>query len=153
MAEWETDRLFAAVARKRECLARLREIGLVQRDLIVRGELGELMRLLAAKQRLLDQLKLVEREIDPFRGQAPAERVWRSDAAREACAATLRECQSLLAAIVDQERDSEAALQERRDEAALRLEGSLAAGRSRAAYASDAHAARGAPSLDLASGE
>lgn len=152
MAEWETDRLLAAVARKRECLARLREVGLVQRDLIVRGEISELMRLLAAKQRLLDQLKLVELELAPFRGQAPEQRVWRDAATREACAGALRDCQSLLATIVDQERESETALQQRRDEAAVRLEGAVAAGHSRAAYA-EARLAPGARSLDLATGD
>lgn len=135
MAEWETDRLLSAVARKRECLLRLRDVGLVQRDLVLRGDLGELMRLLAAKQRLLDELKLAERQIDPFRGQAPESRIWRSAAAREACASAVRECQVLLAAIVEQERESEEALQARRAEAAERLEGTSAAMASRAAYA------------------
>lgn len=154
MSEPETDRLAAAVVRKRECLLRLREAGLVQRDLILRGELSELLRLLATKQRLLDQLQLVERELEPFRGQDPQQRQWRSESERSSCAAALGDCQSLLAQIVEQERSSEETLRSRRDEAALRLEEASHAGQSRAAYTATAHSrSESLGQLDLRTGD
>ncbi|MHB8899064.1 MAG: hypothetical protein ACYC6Y_09990, partial [Thermoguttaceae bacterium] len=68
---------------------------------------------------------------------------------RAGCSRLLDECQSLLRETVEQERQSEAALTVRRDEAAVRLQRSHAAGCARGAYTHP-----GAPSigqLDLSS--
>ena len=40
----------------------------------------DLLKLLAAKQTVLDQLQQVERQLDPFRDEDPEARVWRSPA-------------------------------------------------------------------------
>ena len=76
---------------------------------------------LAAKQRVLNDLQRVERALDPFRDQDPESRVWRNAEARADCARLLDECERLLQETVEQERQSEAALTVRRDEAACQV--------------------------------
>lgn len=136
MIELETDKIAALVCQKRELLLRLREMGRRQLALAGDGPMGQLLDVLAAKQRLLDVLERVERALDPFRGQDPGARRWRSAEARAACAGMLDECARLLRETVEQERESEAALTVRRDEAAERLQSAHLAGQARGAYTS-----------------
>ncbi|MGI6416507.1 MAG: hypothetical protein ACOX1P_12625 [Thermoguttaceae bacterium] len=135
MIELETDKLTALVRQKRDLLIRFREMGQRQLQLVCEGSMGQLLDVLAAKQRLLDALERVERWLDPFRGQDPGTRQWRSAEARDACAELLDECERLLHVTVQQERESEAALMVRRDEAAERLQNAHLADQARGAYA------------------
>lgn len=134
MTELETDTLTGLVRQKRDLLLRLREMGRRQLELVGEGGMGQLLDVLAAKQRLLDSLQQIERALDPFRGQDPGARRWRNDEARAGCARLLDECASLLRETVAQERESEAALTVRRDEAAERLQTAHLAGQARGAY-------------------
>jgi len=135
MTQLETDVVAELIRRKRDLLTRLREMGRRQMELVSDGAMTQLLDVLAAKQRVLDELQRVERDLDPFRGEDPDRRTWRSEALRLECAALLDECEQLLRETVEQERQSEAALTVRRDEAAVRLEGAHLAGRARGAYA------------------
>lgn len=132
--EYETDVLAELVARKRDGLLRLREMGRVQYGLIEADEMAGLLELLCAKQRVLSELQELERRLDPFRGQAPHERRWRSAEARRHCAAAIDESEALLAEIIGQERLCEEALRRRRDEAAQRLQIAHLADEARGAY-------------------
>lgn len=131
---FETDTLAGLIQRKRDCLQSLYEMGKRQMEFVADGEMARLLDVLAAKQRVLNDLQRVERALDPFRDQDPETRVWRSTEARADCAKLLDECERLLRETVEQERQSEAALTVRRDEAAVRLHGAHAAGRARGAY-------------------
>lgn len=136
MTPLETDTLAGLIQRKRDYLQSLRDMGKRQMEFVADGEMTRLLDVLAAKQRVLNDLQRVERALDPFRDQDPATRHWRNAEARANCARLLDECERLLRETVEQERQSEAALTVRRDEAAVRLQGAHAAGRARGAYSS-----------------
>lgn len=139
MPPTDTDALTALIRRKRDHLLTLREMGKRQLEFVADGEMTRLLDVLAAKQRVLNDLQRVERALDPFRDQDPEARVWRNGEARAACAGLLDQCQELLRETVEQERQSEAALTVRRDEAAVRLHGAHAAGCARGAYSNLGH--------------
>jgi hypothetical protein len=130
----QTDVLKDLIRVKRECLLQLREMGRRQLALIEEGDLTSLMDVLAAKQRPLVTLQRIERALDLFRNQDPQQREWRSAADRVQCAEQLKQCETLLAEIVSQEKCCEIALIRRRDEAAARLQGAHLAGHARHAY-------------------
>ncbi len=145
----ETDKLAGLIQRKRDCLLSLHEMGKRQMEFVADGEMARLLDVLAAKQRVLNDLQRVERALDPFRDQDPETRLWRSAEARADCARLLDECERLLRETVEQERQSEAALTVRRDEAAVKLHGAHAAGRARGAYSNQGNSS--ISQLDLSS--
>ena len=135
----ETDVLFDLIRAKRECLVQLRDIGCRQLELIEAGAMTALLDLLAAKQRTIAQLQRIEKALDPFRGQQPERRPWRTPEDRQRCAEQLKQCETLLTEILDQEKQSENVLVHRRDEAAARLQGAQLAGQVRGAYIAEPH--------------
>jgi hypothetical protein len=140
MSNNETDILSDLIRVKRECLVQLRDMGRKQLELIDAGDMSSLMNLLAVKQRPLLTLQRIERALNPFRNQDPDKRIWRSPDARAQCAEQVKQCESLLAEIVSQEKHCEAALVKRRDEAAAQLQGAHLAGYARHAYLPQANA-------------
>ncbi len=143
-----TDLLGDLIRRKHNCLLHLRDLGQRQLALVRRGSMDELLDVLAAKQHLLVELQRIERGLDPFRQEDPEQRTWRSAEERQRCAEELARCDSLLAEIMTQEKQSEHELIRRRDEAARRLQGAHRAAQARQAYTEDAPASAG---LDLTS--
>ena len=137
MAAPETDILADLIGSKRECLVRLREMGRRQLELIGEGDMTALLDVLAAKQRSLEKLHRIERNLDPFRGQDPDRRRWRTPEDRRLCTEQLEQCERLLAEIISQEKCSEGALLLRRDEAANRLQSTHLAGQAREAYTAE----------------
>ena len=130
----DTDILADLVRAKRSCLIQLRDAGRRQLELIDGGNMTALLDLLAAKQRTIAQLQRIERALDPFRGQDPGQRRWRTPQNRAACSEQLQQCEMLLGEIIGQEKCSESSLTRRRDEAAVRLQGVHLAGVARGAY-------------------
>src|SRR5690606_2690930 len=108
-----------------------------QLSLIHREDMSELLSLLSAKQQLLSRLQVIERQLDPYRGQSPDERQWRSTAVRSRCAQLLDRCEALLAEIVGQEKQSEQQLRIYRDDIGSRLAGAHSAGQARSAYVAE----------------
>jgi hypothetical protein len=145
----DTQLLLELMDRKRQILAQLCQQGLRQLQLIDHDDLGELLQVLAVKQRLIAALDQTERELDPFRDQRAEERRWRTPADRAHCARLLNDCEALLAESLRQERLSETRLKQRRDETASRLAISHAAGEARHAYG--AQDELGLRQLDLSS--
>ncbi|MDZ7617870.1 MAG: hypothetical protein U1E05_12775 [Patescibacteria group bacterium] len=138
MASLETDVLFDLIRSKRECLERLQMMGQRQMELIEADQMTALLDLLAYKQRTLGDLQKIERNLNPFRGQSPETRQWRSEEARRRCAEELNTCETLLAGIIERERASEQAMISRRDRAAAQLQGMHRASQARASYAGPA---------------
>ncbi len=93
----DTNPLLELIDRKRQILAQLCQQGLRQLQLIDRDDLGELLQVLAVKQRLIAALEQTERNLDPFREQRPEERSWQTPADRDRCAKLLNDCEALLA--------------------------------------------------------
>lgn len=149
MTTFETDLLAELIGRRCDCLRELRDMGRWQLELIGKGTMTELLDLLSTKQRLLGELQRIERGLDPFRGQDPQARRWRSPERRQQCARQLEECESLVEEIVDRERQSERELTRRRDEVAAQLQGLHRAGQARGAYT--AQPGPGVSQIDLSS--
>jgi len=139
MPTFETDVLAELIRDKHECLVHLREMGRRQFELIDEGDMTALLDLLTAKQRVLEKLQRIERALDPFRGQDPDGRRWRTAEDRRLCTEQLQQCERLLAEIISQEKCSEGVLLRRRDEAASRLESAHLAGQARQAYTAQPH--------------
>ncbi len=135
MPPLDTDTLAALIAKKHELLVQLRDLGRRQMELIDLGDMTQLLKLLASKQRLLAGMHATERQLDPFRHQDPNTRPWPTAAARDRCAAMADECDKLMAEVMSREKQSESQLRYRRDEAAARLQGVHAAAQARQAYA------------------
>ena len=134
MSALETDVLAELIRSKRECLMQLRDLGRRQIELIEVGDVTTLLDVLAVKQRSLLKLQQIERTLDPFRGQDPDKRRWRTPDLRSECNEQLRQCETLLSEIISREKVAEGALTRRRDETAKRLQGAHRAGQARQAY-------------------
>jgi hypothetical protein len=130
----DTDNLHDLIRRKHHHLTQMHGLGLRQLQAVQESDYGLLLKLLAAKQSLLDGLQVLERRIDPYRGEAPADRIWRSQQQRQECAQLLDECEALLREVVQQELQSQQALAVARDEAADMLQLGAAAATAHSAY-------------------
>lgn len=134
MPHADTNTLARLVRRKHDCLAQLLALGREQQALVVDGDLNELLRVLAAKQRWLAVLQEAQQQLAPFRDQAPGDRQWANEADRQQCAHLLQRCEAMLGEIVAQEKQSENILERRRDETSTRLQGMHVAETARSAY-------------------
>lgn len=144
-----TRQLAELIEAKHACLVALRALSRQQATLIDSGDMAELLRMFAGKQRLIEQLHELERGLDPFRQQDPDRRLWRSASERQRCAALLGEAQALFDEVLDQERENETNLKLRRDEVADKLQSLQSASEARQAYADTGES--GTTGLDLAS--
>ncbi|HET6882632.1 MAG TPA: hypothetical protein VFI31_20865 [Pirellulales bacterium] len=134
MTLWETDVLFEIAGARLNLLEQLHALGRRQLELIDQTDMTNLIHVLAAKHNVLAELQLTEKRLDPFRGQAPDERRWRSEALRRQCAETIGRADNLLREVMQQEKSAETRLQRHRDETAARLQMAHAAGHARSAY-------------------
>lgn len=134
MSALDTTTLLQLFARKCELLMQLRQFGLRQYELIDSSDMNRLLSLLSAKQKVLGEIQNIERQLDPYRREAPDSRVWASDEQRRQCAQLAEACQRLLAEVMETEKQGESQLILRRDEAATRLHGVHQAIHARAAY-------------------
>jgi hypothetical protein len=135
MPDFDTDRLAALIAAKSQVAELLVRLARRQLELATGGQTQALLRLLAAKQSILDQLHRLEREIDPFRAQDPESRRWRSPADRTACQRQAEQAAALLAEAMSLEKQGEAVMLRRRDAAAAELSAAQSAADARSAYA------------------
>jgi len=147
----ETDQLRGWLDRKQAVLSQLCQLAHRQVDFVQQGDMGHLLGLLTAKQKLLQELQQIERQLDPFRDQDPERRQWRSATDRAHARQIAQQCDSLLAEIMQLEKRCETELVRRRDAAANRLQGSHNAAQATEAYA-PGHSRRGGR-LDISSGK
>lgn len=129
-----TEQLAALVARKHEVLTQLRAVGTRQTDLVASGEVGALLKLLAAKQQLITALQTLEQQLKPHYAADPDARVWRSPEDRQNCARQAEECNTLLEEIVRLEKHGAEKLNQRKNEVAQQLQQVHAATHVRNAY-------------------
>jgi len=129
-----TERLAALIPTKQQVLEILVQLSRRQLALIGAGEMTTLLKLLAGKQTVMNQLQTLERELTPFRDEDPERRVWTSPQERTACQVRAEQCNALLAEAMDLEKRAEAAMVERRQAAATALAAVQAGANARAAY-------------------
>ncbi len=131
----ETSTLAELIAKKHDLLVQLRDAGARQMELIDSGDMTHLLKVLSSKQRLLNGLHAVERQLDPFRRQNANQRNWATASQREQCSRTAGLCESLRSEIIEQEKQSELRLRAHRDRIAVQLDGLQQAAQARRAYA------------------
>ena len=134
MARSDTEQLAALIGAKLKLVEILCRLGKQQLALIEAGEMTGLVKLLAAKQTVLAQLRVVEGQLDPFRNEDPEQRAWPSAVKRAACQSDADQCNALLAETIELERQGEAAMLRRRDATSAALAGVHTAADARSAY-------------------
>jgi len=134
MTNLSTDLLMQLVQARYTCLRQLRDLGRRQLDLIDEGKITALLDLLSVKQKPLCDIQRIEKALDPFRGQDPEQRSWRSVHDRAECARLVEQCETLLKEIVAQEKQCETIMIQKRDAAAIQLQQLRSAGRAQGAY-------------------
>ena len=82
---WPTDILTELVARKLKVLLQLRELTLRQSVLVAADDLDTHLRVLGAKQRLLEEVQRLDAGLARFRDEDPDQRLWRSEDDRLRC--------------------------------------------------------------------
>jgi hypothetical protein len=130
-----TEHLAALVDAKLQVLKILVRLSRRQIELIEAGEMGTLIKLLAAKQTVMTQLQKLEQDLAPFRADDPEKRVWRTPAKRAACQAQAECANALLAEALAMEQRAERAMLVRRESAAAELAAVQTASDARSAYA------------------
>ena len=131
----DTNRLTDLVGKRLKSASRLRDLALRQQELIRERKMGDLMSLLARKQRLFDALRDVDRQLDPYRDQDPEARSWRCAEDRQRCARAVQCCDQLLSEVRRLEQQSERLLVRQRDDLALAVQTAHGATAARGAYA------------------
>lgn len=131
----DTDRLSDLIAAKLQVVELLLGLARRQLELAEQAEMTALLKVLAAKQTVLDQLQRLERQLDPYREQDPERRIWRSIADRQRCQQQMDQCGQVLNDVMALEKQGEVALVRRRQAAALALEQVQSATDARSAYA------------------
>jgi len=130
-----TDRLAELVDKKHEVLGQLRTLSQYQLRLAGHDEyLSDLMRVLAAKQSLIERLSNIDQQLNPFRSEDPDARVWRSPEDRQRCSKMAGECEQLLSELKKLEQASTQTISKRRDDVAKQLKETNTAVDSNAAY-------------------
>ncbi len=133
----DTDSLADLIDHKSQALAQLLELSRRQAGFIAEGDLASLLTLLSAKQKLLQRVQEMERMLDPFRGQDPEKRVWRSAEMRQQVAESAKHCEMLVAEVMALEEQGEAEMVRRRDRAADHLQVVAQASHVRSSYLSE----------------
>ncbi|QDT00060.1 hypothetical protein [Adhaeretor mobilis] len=134
MDKLTTDKLAELVSKRLACLKQLCAIGRKQSELIAADKIGDLLRLISTKQRLILALQAIERELQPFHEQHPESRVWPSLQARQQCAAQAEVCQKLLAEVMALEQANEQQMTIRRDQTASQINTAASASKVHGAY-------------------
>lgn len=129
-----TEKLAALIDKKHEVLVQLRTIGVRQTDLVASGEVGALLKLLAAKQQLIATLQDLEHKLKPYYAGDPDKRIWRSPEERARCAKQASDCNTLLEEVVRIEKVGADKMNERKNEVAQQLQQVHAAAHVRSAY-------------------
>jgi flagellar biosynthesis/type III secretory pathway chaperone len=129
-----TEQLAALITTKQQVLEILVQLSRRQLALIDAGEMTTLIKLLAGKQTVMNQLQTLERALAPFRDEDPEQRIWASPADRTACQVRAEQCNTLLTEAMDLEKRAEAAMVERRQATARSLAAVQAGADARAAY-------------------
>lgn len=118
----ETDQLVQLIDQKHEVLSQLHTLSQYQLRLAGHDQhINDLMRVLSAKQTLIERLTRIDRQMDPFRQQDPENRAWRSASERQRCSQTARQCEVLLTELKQLEQQSAEVVSSHRDEIARML--------------------------------
>jgi hypothetical protein len=134
MSALDTELLLNLIRARHGCLKQLCELGKYQLRYINENNVTALLDVLAAKQKPLDDVRRIERALDPYRSQDPEKRVWPSTTERSKAAALIKECDAMLAEVFARDKQCESLLVEQREAMGIQLQARRSAGRARGAY-------------------
>lgn len=119
----ETDELAQLIGQKHDLLSKLHLLSRRQLQLSGHSDhITDLMRVVAAKQTLIENLLDVDRKLDPHRQCDPEGRKWRSPMDRHRCSEATRECQAMLEDLKQMENEAEERVRSNRDEISRSLQ-------------------------------
>jgi flagellar biosynthesis/type III secretory pathway chaperone len=145
----DTDQLSRLIDARLAVLRKLLEFAERQIAAIDDSDLSTLLRLLAGKQQLVEQLQQLDRALLPYQQQDPETRRWPSPEHRTSCQQQARRCEAVLQEILRVEQQAEAIMQQQRIATAQRLDSLQHAGHAQRAYVATPAAATSR--LDLSS--
>lgn len=132
-ADLSTHRLSQLVNQKTRLVTELHRVLTKQREMIDAEEV-DLLSLLAIKQRLLEALTLVDRQMDPFRAQDPDRRDWPTVEERHRCRDEAEQCEALFREVKSMEDYCMKKMQELQDRTQEQLQGVNSARQAAQAY-------------------
>jgi hypothetical protein len=92
----DTEQLFGLLDTKWRLLLEMRELSILQSDVVARQDVSELMALLARKEVLMDRLMQLQHALSPFAAQDPEKRLWSSPERRRDCQQIKARCDALV---------------------------------------------------------
>ena len=126
--------LYGLICQQREVLLELKHFAEVQQQIVQQNELGKLVSLLAAKQKAIQRLQEIDRNLAPFQNQDPESRVWSSEEQRDECRRIAKECPRLLAEVMKLEQIAEETLTAQRETISQQVEQSTTRSQAATAY-------------------
>lgn len=133
----QTDQLEQLIIEKHKVLEQLHTLSRYQLQLASSlDHVEDLMRVVAAKQTLIDQLLNLDEQLNPFRDQDPESRNWRNPADRQRVSEIARNSKVLLDELKQFENQSEQRVREKRDEVSAQLQASQKSTSTLEGYAS-----------------
>lgn len=153
----ESELLVQLIDARFELLSRLITLSRQQRQAIEENQMTELMRVLSDKQKLIEMLAKVSRQLSPASKDDPQQRRWSSEEARQQCRERQEACEQMHVELLAMEAECESGLTSRRgdiEDQLMRLSGADQATKSYSqAGVANGHSVSGAKGarLDLSS--
>ena len=150
----DSEHLFQLVGQKLERLEQLHACSANQMQYVDADDMGAILEILAAKQRLLIEIEGIDRQIAQYHVDDPEDRVWPSQEMREQCRERISQCDRLVRETLECDRLAEQRLTENRDAAKQLLQQFTDTAHVQGVYRQHkVHAATsGSARLDLGSG-
>ena len=126
--------LIAVLTAQRDLYAQLTALAAQQSGYVATGEAEALMSVLGARQRLVDQLAPLDRELVPFKGCWQETLDGMDPAGRSAVAGLLQEVQQLLAQILERDEADKQSLIRQKTDVGLQIQGAVTGRQLNKAY-------------------
>ena len=150
----DSEHLFLLVGQKLERLEQLHDCSGNQMRYVDADNMGAILEILAAKQRLLIEVEGIDQQIAQYHVDDPEDRVWPSQEMREQCRERISRCDLLVRETLEFDRFAEQRLSEKRDTAKQQLQQFTDSAHVQGAYRQHkSHTATpGSTRIDLGSG-
>jgi hypothetical protein len=138
----ETDPIIVALQEQVECYRRLAKLAEVQHEYVQQNQTEELLKVLARRQEVLEQIGLLERRIGPVKKEWQAYAARLDKAARAKAEFLVGETRALLEQITAADRNDALVLQQRKLNLGRQINQATAARQVNRSYAAAAYGAR-----------
>jgi hypothetical protein len=109
------------VESRHHLVEQLREMTRDQQQMIAEQTVPALLVVLSRKGEVLETLQAIHREMSPYQGQAPEDRLWRCEGDRQRCRDLLSQTETILTELLAMEQTALGELSQRRDIVASQL--------------------------------